>query len=284
MQRARALWHRLELVHAVVYFDDTPRDAFTDAGLRGFWMGYFAGRSAPMGPVGAAVVTAAFFNFHPAMVRRALPDAWTFATPDAVLDARRTSTAAALRHIAPGTDDLAAALAPLLERAIASAPDAGRPLFAANRALEQPDDPVERLWLAATCLREHRGDGHVAALTSLGIDGCEAHVLSAAWKRLPPQMILDSRGWSEDDWAAATDRLRSRGWIDGDGVLTSQGREVREQIEAHTDVLAFAPYRVLGDDVSSVLDGLQPFAEAVVESGVVRFPNPMALPATPDAP
>jgi hypothetical protein len=35
---------------------------------------------------------------------------------------------------------------------------------------------VTVLWQAATVLREHRGDGHVAALVVEGLDGCQAHV------------------------------------------------------------------------------------------------------------
>jgi hypothetical protein len=36
---------------------------------------------------------------------------------------------------------------------------------------------MARLWHAATLLREHRGDGHNAALVAHGIGGTEAHVL-----------------------------------------------------------------------------------------------------------
>jgi hypothetical protein len=42
-----------------------------------------------------------------------------------------------------------------------------------------PEEPVARLWYAATPLREHRGDGHSAALLAHGIGGTEAHVLLA---------------------------------------------------------------------------------------------------------
>ena len=98
---ARELWHRLEAVNAVLYFDDGPRQALAAAGFRGFWMGYFAARAAPMGPVAAPVVTATFFNFQPAMVDRAIPDAWSFGSPRGALDARRTSTAATLRRLLP---------------------------------------------------------------------------------------------------------------------------------------------------------------------------------------
>ena len=70
---ARDLWVAAESVHAVTYFAPECRTALREAGLRGFWSGYFAARAAPLGRVGAGPVTAAFFNFHPAMVARAVP-------------------------------------------------------------------------------------------------------------------------------------------------------------------------------------------------------------------
>jgi hypothetical protein len=52
-------------------------------------------------------------------------------------------------------------------------------MYAGLRALPMPTEPVARLWHAANMLREHRGDGHIAALLSEGVGGTEAHVLSA---------------------------------------------------------------------------------------------------------
>ncbi len=50
---ARRLWSRLEPIHVVTYFSPEARAELSAAGYKGFWMGYFAGRAAPMGPVGA---------------------------------------------------------------------------------------------------------------------------------------------------------------------------------------------------------------------------------------
>jgi hypothetical protein len=281
---ARELWHRLEAIHAVLYFDDYPREVLRDAGMRGFWMGYFAARSAPMGPVNAPVVTATFFNFHPGMVQRAIPDAWSFSSCEQILEARRTSTVDTITRIVPDVVARAEQVTPVLEFVVDAAPDAGRPLFAANRAVDPGDDPVARLWQAATALREHRGDGHVAALTTLDVDGCEAHVLAAGWKGLAPEMIRAARGWSEDDWTDAVHRLRGRGWIGDDGDLTDKGRDARAQIEHHTDVLAWSAYRVLDDEADALLEGLRPLSDAVLDSGVISFPNPMGLPLSPEDP
>jgi hypothetical protein len=78
---ARRLWATLETLHDVTYFADGVRPAGVALGLKGFWMTYFAFRAAPLGPVPAAVVIAAFGGFRPAMVARALPDAWSRTTP-----------------------------------------------------------------------------------------------------------------------------------------------------------------------------------------------------------
>src|SRR5579859_1401505 len=98
---ARTIWHDLETLNAVAYFSPECREAPARLGLKGFWMGYFACRAAPMGPVTAAVVEATFFNFHPGRVRRAIPDAWSIASPATVLQARAAAAAAALRRLLP---------------------------------------------------------------------------------------------------------------------------------------------------------------------------------------
>ena len=171
------------------------------AGLRGFWMGYFASRAAPMGAVGPGVVEATFFNFHPAMVQRAVPSAWSYASPNAVLDARHRAAATSLRRLVENIEPIATTVLPLLLEAINGAASGGRPLFAANRDVAPPDDPVAALWLATTTLREHRGDGHVATLVSADLDGCEVHVLFSATEGVDPSLLRDSRGWSTDEWS-----------------------------------------------------------------------------------
>src|SRR5437588_7370107 len=92
----RHMWTLFEPIHDVTYFHPAARAAFEEAGLRGFWRGYFAGRAAPLGPVGAAPVIAAFYGFAPRMVTRALPDVWTRATPEAALAARAAGARAGL--------------------------------------------------------------------------------------------------------------------------------------------------------------------------------------------
>ncbi|MFD5425434.1 hypothetical protein [Streptomyces sp. NPDC127084] len=276
---ARTVWHGLEALHAVTYFAPESREANREVGLRGFWMGYFAARAAPLGAVAAGVVEAAFFNFHPAMVRRAIPSAWEFAAPEAVLHARQKAAAAALRRIAPAVGETAVELLPLLGRTIAAADGAGRSLFAANRGLPTPDDHVSALWQAATALREHRGDGHVALLTAEGLNGCEAHVLFAACRDAPVEILRDNRGWSTQDWQAATSGLTARGLLKN-GHPTSEGRALHTHVEVRTDSLAAVPYLALTQsEADRLLGSLSVLADQVFTSGTIPFPNPMGLPS-----
>jgi hypothetical protein len=276
---ARAWWRCFEPVHAVTYFAPECRQELKAAGLRGFWMGYFAARTAPLGAVGPATVWATFFGFHQSMVRRSIPDAWAFADPASVLQARRVGAAAALRRLVPSVDEHAVALAPLLDRVVRSADGSGRALFSANRDLDEPDDPVEALWQACTNLREHRGDGHVAALVTGGLDGCQAQVLFAATEGVPAALFRDSRGWSADDWEAARTGLERRGLLDGEQVPTA-GRELRRSVEQLTDELAAPAFGALSEaEQATVLERLQLLAGAVTADGVIPFPNPIGLPA-----
>lgn len=278
---ARRMWHTIEPLHALVYFTPLTRTEIEAVGLKGGWMGYFASRAAPMGPVPAEVVIATFFNFAPAMVRRSIPDAWTFAAPEAVIAARYRAAAGALAEVAGQRvpeDDMAEA-ADILRRAADACTSEGRPLYAAHAALPWPDDPRTALWHGATVLREHRGDGHVAALLAAGLDGCEAHITAAASGISVKEAILPFRGWTEEEWDAAVDRLRSRRWLDGEGTLTATGRAEREAIELRTDELAVGPWRAVGDEACTRLEHvLRPAVDAMVDAGLIPYPNPMGLP------
>ncbi|PJN36781.1 hypothetical protein CG747_31505 [Streptomyces sp. CB02959] len=283
-QRARSLWLMTEPLHAVCYFDDDCRALGKALGLKGFWMGYFASRTAPMGAVEPATATAVLGVFAPGMVARALPAAWSTVSPAHVLDERGTRAARALRAAAPDLDRSATALLPRLQALVDAAPDTARPLFAANRALCDHADPVERLWQLTTALREFRGEAHLAVLADRELDGCEAVVLAAATGRVPEGTMREDRGWTEQEWAAAADRLRSRDLLDAHGNPTAQGRHERTHIEAETDRLAARLLRPLSEaDTDHLLELLQPVVRRILAADVLPFPNPIGLPH-PDTP
>ena len=276
--RSRTLWLRTEPLHAVVYFEERCRGLGRAVGLKGFWMGYFGFRAAPMGAVTPAVVDAVFYNFAPRKVHRALPDAWGFAAPDRLIAVRATAAAAALRAVSPEADAVAERTVGTLAAAVEAGKPGGRPLFAANRDLPAPDDAVERMWQYCTALREHRGDGHVTTLTWSGVDGLEAHVLIGAEHGVPPPLLQESRGWTPGEWDAACDRLRARGLLAAAGGLTADGAALRQRIEADTDRLAAEAYAGLGDDARDrLVADLEPLAEAVVATGLIPYPNPIGL-------
>lgn len=277
-QTARRLFDRFEPVHALTYFAPEPLAAFEHLGYRGFWMGYFAGRSAPLGPVPAEVITAIFYGFSPAHVERALPAAWDFASPADALRAREESTVAALRRCGVAADADVETAARLLAKAARSAPLDGRPLFAANLALPWPEEPLAMLWHAATLLREQRGDAHVATLAALGISGRDSNVLHCAADRVPRDFLLISRRYDDDEWRSCTARLVARGLVDATGALTDAGAAFKQDIEDTTDRLALAAFDALDDgELRELFRTLTPITRAVVAGGDIPVATPMGL-------
>lgn len=277
---SRVAWKTLEPYHAMIYFAPEAREAYAAAGLKGYWMGYFASRAAAMGPVPTEVVIATFFNFHPKMVARAIPDAWRFSTPERVLAARMSSADAALRRLLGEqiTSPELLEAADLARQATEACDVSGRALFAGHAALPWPTEPHLVLWHAATLLREYRGDGHVAALLAEGLDGCQAHITLAATGAAPREAIQPHRGWTDEEWAAAQARLVQRGWLDEQGALTEAGRAARQQVEDRTDELALPPWEHLGAERFGWLIRLvRPLSQRIMEQGGVPVPNPLGL-------
>jgi hypothetical protein len=282
---ARRLWVVGETIHALLYFAPQVDQALRAAGARGFWDGYFAGRAAPLGPVDEPVVTATFYNFHPAMVARSIPSVWDRLPPTVAVHTRLTGidrTLAALPNAAAAIGAAGAARSTLMV-AVDTADRAGRPLFAANAALPLPDAPHLAVWQSLTSLREHRGDGHHAALVANGIDGCQAHVLAGAAGGTPWTVLQPTRGWSDADYDDAVDGLSARGIVTGDGTITAEGRALHAHIEDTTDRLALAPWTALGDaGIETAIAALHPLASVIDRAAVIRQPNPMGLPPVPD--
>jgi hypothetical protein len=266
--QVRRLWHLLEPLHAVLYY---APEAFEEAAALGYgteerWPSYFPYRAAPLGAVGGRRVASAFYSFSPHMVDEHIDSAWRTASPEQVLAARERAVDRAYRAILGDRVD-----SPELAEAAVSArrATAGRQLAAANAELPWPKAPHLQLWHAATILREHRGDGHLAALLVEGLDPAESLVSFAAIGAASVERF-ESRGWSPREWAAARDRLAARGLVDEDGIATEAGRELRRRVEDHTDRLAAAPWQPLGPDaVSRLADLLGEFWVAVLGSGLL---------------
>jgi hypothetical protein len=269
MPHPQAKIHRMfELVEpiATVTFSNVPNEAFLALGMRNYWDGYFAGRAAPLGLAPAGVVHAVFYNFADGEVARHIPWVWGKTTPQEAIAVRERGSAAALRQMIGDLADSTGLVraGDLATRAAVSAPTEGRALYAGLRALDVPEEPVARLWHAATLLREHRGDGHNAALVAHGIGGTEAHVLMALSLGMRAEEFGRIHHLPKARLSAVVDGLRDRGLVDAAGGFTDAGRHTRERIEALTDELAAPAYDALtADELNELIAGLEPIAAAV---------------------
>ena len=281
MTLARRAWTLFEPIHAIVYFAREAPERYTAAGLRGGWMGYFASRSAPMGAVSPGVVTAVFHNFHPAMVARAIPDAWRYSSPELALTARTAIADSALRRLWGDEVDTAefADVATTMMGVAQGLRGGGRPLYTATAALDVAVVPHLKLWQACTRLREHRFDGHVAALTVNGLDGLESLItIVAGGAAVDGATMRTFRGWSDEEWGAGVARLRDRGLLDAASNLTDQGRALRATVEEATDRLSGEVWESMDPGAREELfSALRRLATSLEAPDGIRYPNPIGL-------
>ena len=240
-----------DIIHSMTYFVPETEAHLVQAGLRPGRMCYFAGRAAAMGAVGPGVVAATFYNFNPELVARHIPRSWTLASPESLVQARFRSVDAALRRLLGAelaeSSEVAEAAELARTAAMACTVD-GRALYAGHADLQWPSEPLLVLWHAITLLREHRGDGHIAALLAAGLSGIEALVShTASGRGFTVAAAQQTRGWSEQQWSAAEEGLRSRGLLGVDSALTEVGTALRAEVEAATDQMALTPWVALGD-------------------------------------
>lgn len=269
--------HRaVEPLHSHLYFAPEHDEHLSAIGLRPGRMAYFAGRAAPMGPVGAGVVTATFANFSPSLVAHMIPRAWTLTSTEQIISARLEAARASLTRLlgaeaagAPETTELA----DLLREACSVLTPEGRPLYAGHADLPWPEEPLLQVWHGATLLREHRGDGHIAALLAGGLSGLEALITYTVTGRgFTEAGAKATRGWKDEEWAACCGALVERGVID-DAGLTDEGKALRARIEAATDAMSAAPWQHLGPaGTARVMELAKGFARTMVAGGAFDTP------------
>lgn len=261
--------HRMgELVEPIgcVTFSEVTNEHFLAVGMRNYWDGYFAGRAAPLGLAPAEVVDAVFYNFADGEVARHIPWVWGKVTPAEALAIRERGSATALRQKigeladSPGLSRVA----DLATRAAYSAPTEGRALYAGLRTLEVPEELIARIWHAGTLLREHRGDGHNAALLAHGIGGTEAHMLLAISMGMKPREFGRVHHLPAERLTAVLEGLQERGLVTADERFTDAGRVLRQRIEDLTDELAAPAYDILSAaELDELIAGLEPIAAAL---------------------
>ena len=229
-----------------------------------FLGGYVWGRAAALGEPDAGVVVSSFGVFEPAMLSGTYEQARATCGRDALLTARTDATVESLSEVLAGAD--VAPVADRLAAAIATADVVGRPLFAGLAGQPWPDDAFGRLWRACDLVREHRGDGHIAACIAAGLDPVAMNVLTELWVGMPFGTYSATRGWTPDQLAAAADRLRSDGLLDGD-ALTARGREWRDGLEATTDSTQAPLIAAIGSPLDDIVAQLDEWSGRCIAAG-----------------
>jgi hypothetical protein len=263
-------------LHSAVYFSPALAKELAPYGIEDPSAVYFAGRAAPLGAASAGTVTATFYNFSHTLVSRFVPSVWESASPATVLAARLRAVDSMLRELLGEEAVTSPEMAEAAELALKAAKGCsrpGRPLYAANADLPVPDAPHLAYWHAATLLREHRGDAHIAVLLSAGLDPLEALVShTASGRGMAPKWVLATRGYNQQDWTAAQERLRERGLLDAGNELTDEGTALRKKLEHDTDRLDGAPYEQLGEaGVARLTELAGGFAASAAQAGA--FPE-----------
>lgn len=267
----RRAWGALETMHVLAFLSSEVVEAYRGLDLLHGRRGYVAARSAPLGKVPSAVVTAMFYVFSPAVVDRALPSSWDVAGPEEILRVRQDATERALRRVlgelahGPAVDEAAH----LAREACAGLRVHGRPLYAAHTSLPWPDGSLMTLWHAAGLLREHRGDGHIGALVQHDLGPVEALIINGVASG-SSDFVRTTRGWTESEWQAGTDRLVARDLLSPNGALTAAGRDLQRSVEHATDAAAVPGWEALGPaGTGRLIELLSPLRAAVLASGAL---------------
>lgn len=263
-QVSRRLRDLVEPLAANVYFAPEAIQGYAELGL-GYLPGYFCSRSACMGQVPGPVVVAAFGVFNPSLVVASVEQGWSKTDAPSILDARLRGAVGGLTRILDGVPDGLDRAAGLLRRAGEAATSEGHPIFSGLRSLGWPGEPVGDFWRAADLVREHRGDSHVCAWVSAGVDAVEITLLTELWWRLPLNSYVATRGWSPEQIDAGITRLRGRGLVD-DCAFSPQGEQLRADIEDATDRQERAVVEALGDDADELFGLIEPWSKAVIAS------------------
>jgi hypothetical protein len=251
---ARRLRDALEPIATIGWWSRPAADRIVALG-HDFFDGYVWGRAASLGAdVNPAVVVAAFGAFEPSMLTAVFVHGRSVSSAAAVLAARADGASAGLQSATSGVAPaIVQALADRLLAALAGLDGSGRPLFSSLREQPVPTGPHGRAWRAAELVREHRGDGHIAACVVAGVDALTMNVLTERWLGFRVGEYSATRGFAADRIEHAVAGLRRRGWLDEFGDLTVEGRLARVAIETATDTSQSELVEALGADLDDVV-------------------------------
>jgi hypothetical protein len=265
-QRLRQVSRRLrdlcEPIAGSVYFVREAQDRYRELGLANYAESYFPSRGACLGRPSGRVISASFGVFNPGIVLPAVEAGWSKTDPASLLAARERGATEGLKRLLGSNADVARAVE-ILRPAMESVEYSGRMLFSGLLSLPFPEDPVSQLWRVCDYVRERRGDGHIAAWVSAGCDAVEISLLTELLWGLQLRSYIFTRGWTADDVEAGVERLRSKGYLDGD-AFTDAGRRYRRSIESATDEGEKVVVEALGDDADELFSVLEPLQKAVL--------------------
>lgn len=273
MEPARALASALEPVVAQVYFAPECHANYVALGFapsvgdaKGVALpdgpAYFTSRGSVMGQVPGQVVAAAFAVFNPAAVIPAVRRGWTLTDAATICQARDEGAIAQLNRLLGAAPEGVARARTLLSKAVEPLRPEGRPLYAGVSSLPMPTSDLGAVWRLGDMLREYRGDSHTAAWISAGLDATEIGLLSELYWGLPMRTYSRSRAWTDEQFEAAHQRLRSRGLVDEIG-FTPAGQQLREGVEEHTDQQMASAVRALGAGLEELVRLLRPWGETI---------------------
>ena len=247
LDAVRNISRAITAAHLFVYLVPEAAEEAAKLGVTDREPAYFAFRSAAMGAVPWQVTLATFYNFRPETVR-SCAGVWNVASPTQWQAARFVAVKRAFERV--GVDlsaDQIAEARSLVDPVVVNADYAGKALASANASVVLPSDPLVALWQQITVVREWRGDAHLIVLADNRLGPCDCNVIHTATGRLPTGLVRATRGWNDEEWAAATQRLAARGWLTSDGTVTDAGVAAREQIEVETDEHCAALWAPLGN-------------------------------------
>jgi hypothetical protein len=262
---ARQLRDAIEPIATICFWSEPAYKAYEHRGLD-FLQGYVWGRSCVLGEPEGAVAAAAFGGFEPGLIASLYDSGRAVCTLADIRSAKESGAVTALQEVLGKPDDLDDVVAVLRRGIDAIRTTSGRAMSAGLLSLDWPDESWGRLWHACSSSREYRGDGHIAAYVAYGLDGLEANLVTEMQVGWKPTSYAGSRGWSPEAMTAATDRLRTRGLIDGN-ELSENGRTMRDRIESITDSLMQPVVDALGDDIHGLLDTLNGWSQQIIEHG-----------------
>jgi len=261
---ARRLRDHLEPIAAGVYFAPEATEGYKELGLN-YFEGYFCSRGACLGKAPWSVICAAFAAFKPEVVKDAVTGGWSKTDPEPMLAARLAGAEAQLQRLLGDPTDKVAHATKLLYEMTDGVDPSGRMLYSGLSVLPRPESAWGNLWHAADLVREHRGDGHIAAWVG-HVDSTEITVLTELAWGIPPRSYVYTRGWNEEEVDAAVERLEERGLLK-DGALTPEGKALRKEIELQTDRAEREIVDRLGDRADELFGLVEPWSKAIVANG-----------------